>query len=240
MSKLKYIFGFLLLPLVLEAQTKTNNFFQKSGRGNKYFIAAGVGIGSARWNSLFQNTEFYDKDGSVINRGDFHFGAKSPTRSYDVNVQAPLKKIRLGLGICFEHHYLAELKVYDRDGSEYLLFDEGLRFDKIYFNSEIPLKYASRKKYSINLNFRTGWFGYTNVKRFNFIGEKPFPIAILAATGVTVDYELFQPVYAFIHPSFEYKLYDNSRTEAPVQIVHQVFHFALLAGIRVDLKMIPH
>ncbi len=233
-----YCFIALLFPAY--GQDKTNNFFHKSKGGDKYFIALGYGMGTAHWNSVFQSTEFYDKDGAVIHEGDFHFGANSPTRNYDVNVQAPLKKIRLGLGICFEPHYLTQLKVYEKGGAEFMLFDEGLRFDKIYLQSEIPFKYGSRKRYSFNLNFRAGWFGYTNVKRFNFIGEKPFPIAVLAAAGLTADYEMFSQVYLFLQPYFEYKLYDNSRTEAPVQIVHSVFTATVLAGVRVDLRKSPY
>ena len=213
----------------------SNGYYAKSKGGDKYFVALGYGMGTAHWNSLFQSTEFYDKDGTVINTGDFHFGANSPTRNYNINVLAPIKHIRLGMGIDFEHHFLAQLKVYDKAGVENLLFDESLRFDKIYFQTEVPLKYDSRKKYSFSFFGKFGWFGYTNVKRFNFIGEKPFPIAILAGTGITADYEVLPQVYVYLLPNFEYKIYDNSRTEAPVQIRHSVFTYNVLGGIRVDL-----
>src|ERR1041385_1564303 len=75
----------------------SNGYFVKSKGGDKYFVALDFGMGTAHWNSLFQSTEFYDKDGSVINKGDFHFGANSPVRQYDVNVLAPVRHIRLGL-----------------------------------------------------------------------------------------------------------------------------------------------
>lgn len=213
----------------------SNGYFVKSKGYDKYIVSLGYGHGTAHWNSNFAGTEFYDKDGSVINRGDFHFGANSPTRQYDVNVLAPIKHIRLGLGISFEHHYLSQLKIYTESGEEYLLFDEGLRFDKIYFNTEIPFKYESKKKYSFNFNFHAGWFGYTNVKRFNFIGEKPFPVAVFAGAGIIADYEIYPQVYFFAFPNLEYKLYDNSHTEAPVQIRHSVFTASILGGIRIDL-----
>ena len=213
----------------------SNGYFVKSKAGDKYFISLGYGQGTAHWNSIFEGTEFYDKDGSVINSGDFHFSANTPTNHYDVNVLAPIKHIRLGLGISFEHHYLSQLKIHTMGGEEYLLFDEGLRFDKVYLNSEIPFKYESPKKYSFSLNFHAGWFGYSNIKRFNFIGEKPFPIALLVGTGVTVDYAIYPQLYVFAFPNLQYKLYDNSRTEAPVQIRHSIFTASIIAGIRVDL-----
>lgn len=229
-----FIFFFCMLSSVFCYSQISNGYF-KTKKGDKYFIALAYGVGTARWNSLFEDTEFYDKDGSVINTGDFHFGANSPTKHYDVNVLAPIKRIRLGMGICFEHHYLMQLRVYDKLGEEYLLFDETLRFDKIYFQSEIPFKYESKKPYSFSWNIKFGWFGYTNVKRFNFIGEKPFPVAILFASGFTGDFMVYPHVYFFAFPNFEYKLYDNSRTEAPVQIRHSVFTYSVLAGIRVDM-----
>ena len=210
-------------------------FYHKKGDGDKYFVALGYGQGTAHWNSDFKSTEFYDKDGSVINRGDFKFAANSPTKHYEINVLAPIKHFRFGLGIAFEHHYLSQLKVYTKTGEEYLIFDESLRFDKIYLNTEIPFKYDSKKKYSFSWNFKCGWFGYTNVKRFNFIGEKPFPIAVLASTGITADYEVYPQVHVFAFPNIEYKYYSNSHTEAPVDITHRVFTASVLGGIRIDL-----
>ena len=38
----------------------TLSYYTKTKAGDKYFISAGVGIGTAKWNSLFENTDFYD------------------------------------------------------------------------------------------------------------------------------------------------------------------------------------
>ncbi|MBI3502856.1 MAG: hypothetical protein HY063_13780 [Bacteroidetes bacterium] len=229
-----FLFAICHLPSAV-CHSQEGYFYHRKGDGDKYFVSLGYGEGTAHWKSVFRSTEFYDKDGRVINTGDFEFGANSPTKHYDMNVMAPIKHIRLGMGICFEHHYLSQLKVYAKGGEEYLLFDESLRFDKIYFQSEIPFNYESKKKYSFNWNFRGGWYGYTNVKRFNFIGEKPFPIAILATTGLMADYEIYPSVYIFAFPNFEYKFYDNARTEAPVQIRHSVFTASIICGVRIDM-----
>jgi len=218
----------------------SNGYFEKSRSGDKYLVALGYGAGTAYWHSKFESTEFYDKDGSVINRGSLKFSANSPTRHYDVNVLAPIKHFRLGLGISFENHFLAQLKLYGKGGDEYLIFDEKLRFDKIYLNSEFPIKYNPKKKYSFNLNVRAGWFGYSYLKRFNFIGEKPFPLAVLSAVGMTADYEIYPGVYAFAFPSLEYKLYSNSNAEAPVKIHHNVFTASIIGGLRVDLGAFNH
>ena len=212
------------------------SYYTKTKAGDKYFISAGLGVGTAKWNSLFENTDFYDKDGAVINKGDFYFGAKSPTTTYDLNVLVPIKHIRFGLGIGFEYHYLTQLQVYDKSGSNYLLFDEMMRFDKIYLDIQVPFKYSSRKKYSFNWDMRCGWFGYTNVKRFNFIGEKPFPLAIWANTGVMVDYLIYHQILLFLYPNFEFKYYSNSHTEDPVDITHRIMSASIIGGVRVNLK----
>lgn len=229
------LFAFVTLSGVNGISQNSFGYYSKIGLGEKYFIALGYGMGTAKWNSVFKSTEFYDKDGRVINTGDFSFKATSPTRHIDVNVSAPIKKVRMGLGISFEDHYLSSLEVYTGGGEKFLLFDEGLRFDKLFFQTEVPFKYETKKAFSFNLNFRGGWFGYTNVKRFNFIGDRPFPLSFLVATGITADYELYKNCYVFLFPNFEYKLYDNSRTESPVQIRHNVFTADLIAGLRINL-----
>lgn len=224
-----------LLFSFLSGFAQSGYFYSSKPRGEKYFVSLGYGQGTARWNSVFKSTEFYDKDGSVINMGDLHFSANSPTKNLDVNVMAPINHVRLGLGINFEFHYLSQLKIYSKYGEDYLLFDEGLRFDKIYLQAEVPLKYDTDKKYSFSWNAKVGWFGYTNVKRFNFLGEKPFPISILASTGIMIDHELYPQVYIFALPNLEYKFYDNSGLETPVEIRHSVVSVSVLAGLRVDL-----
>lgn len=224
-----------MLWLSLAGYAQDGYFYQGNKSGQKYFVALGYGFGTAHWGSVFKSTEFYDKDGKVINMGDLEFSANSPTRNYDVNVMAPIGKARFGLGIDFEFHYLTQLKIYTKEGQDYLLFDEGLRFDKMYLQAEIPLNYNSKKKYSFSWNSKVGWFGYTNVKRFNFLGEKPLPISVMTCTGVVLDYEIYPRVYAYVLPNFEYKFYDNSTLEVDVQIRHNVFSASILCGIRVDL-----
>lgn len=235
MKRNSFIVLCFFFPIIGFCQDASSKYFYRPKAGDKYFVALGYGVGTAHWNSVFKSTEFYDKDGSVISDDGLKFSSNSPTKHYDVNVLAPVKHVRLGLGIAFEHHYLAQLKIYTKDGESYLLFDEGLRFDKMYLQMEVPFKYDSKKKYTISWNLRAGWFGYTNIKRFNFTGEKPFAISILGATGVTADYELYPHLYVYVFPDFEFKYYDNARTENPVQIRHNVWGMSMIGGLRVDL-----
>jgi hypothetical protein len=227
------LFSFILF--YLHSFSQSGYFYPASQNTDKYFIGGGYGVGTAHWKSVFKSTEFYDKDGSVINTGDLKFSANSPTQNYDVNVMAPVKKIRIGLGISFEFNYLSQLKIYTKDGQDFLLFDEGLRFDKIYLQTEIPLKYDANRKYSLSWNMKLGWFGYTNIKRFNFLGDRPFPISFLGSSGIIADYEIYPKVYAFLLPNLEYKFYDNTHVESIVEIRHNVFAACLLGGIRIDL-----
>lgn len=233
MKKNTIIFFFVFS--FLEGFSQSGYFYHATKSTEKYFVGVGYGAGTAHWKSVFKSTEFYDKDGAVINAGDLKFSANSPTKNYDVNVMAPIKRVRIGLGISFEFHYLSQLKVYTKESEEFLLFDEGLRFDKIYLQTELPFKYDTDKKYSFNWSMKLGWFGYTNVKRFNFLGDRPFPISFMISSGVTADYEIYPKVYAFILPHLEYKFYDNSRSETIVEIRHNVFSACLLGGVRVDL-----
>lgn len=212
-----------------------SGYIVKLKEGDKYFISLAYGIGMTHWNSFFKSTEFYDKDGSVLNTGDFKFSANSASEHYDVNVMVPIKHIRLGLGIAFEFNYLSEIRIDSKSGANFLLFDEGLRFDKMYLQSEVPFNYDSKKKYTFNWNFKLGWFGYTNINRINFLGEKPLPVSLLIASGIIADYQIYPQVYFFIFPSLEYKLYDNSVAADPVQIHHNVYAAYVLAGLRFDL-----
>ena len=231
----KIILIFFLIGIFSAGFSQGGYFFHAHKSSEKYFVAVDYGFGTAHWSSVFKNTEFYDKDGAVIHKGDLKFSSNSPTNNYDVNVMAPLRHVRIGMGIDFEFHHLSQLKIYDKDGVAFLLFDEGMRFDKVYLQTEVPFKYDSDKKYSFAWNLKAGWYGYTNVKRFNFLGERPFPVSFFVSTGITADYEIYPQVYAFILPNIEYKLYDNSRTEFPVNIRHNVFSMCLRMGLRVDL-----
>jgi hypothetical protein len=235
MKKSIFLILFILSSFVVFSQGDASRYLNHTRGGDKYLIALGYGMGTAYWHSVFKNTEFYDKDGKVINNNDLKFNANSPTKHYDVNVSAPVKHIRLGLGISFEQHYLDQLTIYTKDGESFLLFDEGLRFDKMYMHLEVPFKYDSQKEYSISWNLRLGWFGYTNIKRFNFTGERPFALSPLVASGITADYEIYPKVYLFLFPNFEYKLYDNSRTDASVKIHHNIFTADIIGGLRIDL-----
>ncbi len=232
----KNIFIALLSAIYLNVSAQTEYAFH-SQKGDKYFVSLGYGYGTAQWSSVFKNTEFYDKDGAVIKSGDFNFKGDSPIKYYDVNVMAPVKHVRLGLGIAFEYHYLAELKIYSQGGDAYLMFNEGMRFDKVYLQIEKPFKYDSKKKYSLSMNVKLGMFGYTNMNRFNFLGEKPYPFTCLVATGLVLDYEIYPHVYAFAIPNIEYKFYSNTHTDTPVQVIHHVFAESIQGGIRVDLGM---
>lgn len=228
-----YLFPVVASTSVCHSQVP-ESYFYHARKADKYFFSVAYGEGTARWNSVFKNADFYDKDGAVINSGDFKFSATNPTKHLDANVSAPFKKIRLGLGISFEEHYMNQLRFYNKKGDEILLFDETMRFDKLYFHSEVPFHYATKNKYSFNWNFRLGWYGYTNVRRVNFLGDKPFPVSFLVASGVTMDYEIYPKVFIFIFPNLEYKYYSNSGTEAPVEIRHNVFTANVLAGVRVN------
>ena len=234
MKKIVYTFFFFFLSFLGFSRSPSQAYFYNPVKGgDKYFISVGYGVGTAHWSSVFKGTEFYDKDGAVINNGDLKFSANSPTKHYDANVSAPIKHIRCGLGISFEQHYLAQLKIYTKDGQDFLLFDEGLRFDKMYLHLEVPFKYDSKQDYSINWDMRIGWFGYTNIKRFNFVGERA--TSFLVASGFTVDYEMYPKVYVYLFPNLEFKYYDNSRNETSVDIRHRVFTANIVGGIRVDL-----
>lgn len=219
----------------------SNPGFSQSGSfspkpGDKYFVSVGYGVGTAHWVSSFKSTDFYDKDGSIIHTGDLKLKANSTTKHYDANVSIPIKHVRVGLGISFEYHYLNEIKVYASNFSEYLLFNEGLRFDKMYLHLEVPFKYNSTKDYSISWNARLGWYGYTYVRRINFVGETPFAMSLLGTTGFTVDYKLYPDVYVFLMPNFEFKYYNNSKADADVDIHHNIFTTNIIGGIRVDLS----
>jgi hypothetical protein len=233
----KKIFILFFIFLFYKSFSQDGYFYSSKKKPDKYFIAIGYGFGTAHWKSVFKSTEFYAKDGAVINTGDFKFSANSPTRNYDVNVLAPINRIRLGMGIDFEFHYLAQLKIHSKEGEEYLLFEEGLRFDKIYLQLEVPLELDVNKRCSLNLNLKLGTLGFTNVKRYNFLGDTPFPFSYHMASGVVADYRIYSKIYFYLYPSLEYKFFHNSSSKTTVEIKHNIFSACLQAGIRFNLGM---
>ena len=113
---------------------------------------------------------FYDKDGSAkLIPGDLKFSANSPARILRCKCNGRLLKAHpyRAWRLAFEFHYLSPVEsIHQRTERIFFYLMKDLRFDKIYFQTEVPFKYDTDKKYSFNWNVKMGWFGYTNVKRF--------------------------------------------------------------------------
>lgn len=235
----KYIlFGlFILLNLGAIAQSKGGFFSQQDRKHSKYFVALGFGTGMAYWNSSLGNTDLYDKNGGIIHSGDLNFKAKNSYESMNLDVQFPVGKMRMGLGIQFEHYFLDKLQIDNPfGGKSYLLFDENFRFDKIYAQVEVPFNYSSDRIWTLNFKGSLGYFGLTGVSRQNFFGEEAVADTYYINLGVIADIKLYPHTYFFMHPNIEYKYFHNSRLENPSEIIHKIFSYGILAGIRIDVS----
>jgi len=218
------------------------SYFQRLDRKHKKaFVTLGYGGGTSRWYSHMLNADLYDKQGNIIHyasEGALDFRAKNSSNLYDLEVSAPVGKIRLGIGICFEEFHLDKLVIKSNtptDGT-YILFDESFRFDKISGVIEVPFNPESDALFSISGKLRLGYYNYYNVSRFNFFGEAALAKTFIAGLGAVGDVKLFPHTYVYLFPYFEFKYFQNNRFEDPSNIRHKILTYSIIGGIRVDVS----
>lgn len=235
-KKLPLLLFFLFITLASQAQF--GYFKRLERRQEKYFVAIGYGIGTARWNSNLDNSQLYDKYGAVIQSGYIRFKARNSTELLDLNVQFPLAKIRLGMGINFEKFYLDKLEITQSPGADatLILFDESFRFEKFFGQIEVPFWPESKSDFSLSGNGHIGYFGYSGVERFNFFGEEALAKTFFATIGFIADYRVYPHAYVYLHPYTEYKYFKNSPVENPSIIRHNILTYGITGGVRVDVS----
>lgn len=205
----------------------------------KYFVGFAYGVGSANWFSNLGSSELYDNNGSVIRSGDMRFRAKNPTRMLNLEVSAPVARIRLGLGVSFENFYLDKLTIRSNtpaaDGA-IIIYDESFRFEKFYLQVETPFQFETTKTYSFGFKGHVGYFGFSGVKHLNFFGEEHQARTFFTNLGLVGDYKILSHTYFYLNPSFEYKYFRNSPYEAPSEIAHNIISFSIVGGLRFDVS----
>lgn len=236
----RIIFSFLIAVTAFGAVAQTTGYYQTLDRKfKKYFVGIAYGAGSANWFSNLGSTELYDNNGSVIRSGDMRFRAKNSTGILNLEVSAPVSKVRLGLGVSFENFYLDKLTVLSNtpgaDGT-IIIYDESFRFEKFYAQVEVPFKFDTDKSYSFGFKGHIGYFGFSGVKHFNFFGDEHEARTFFSNAGLVGDYRILAHTYFYINPSFEYKYFRNSPVEAPSEIVHNIISLSFVAGLRFDVS----
>jgi hypothetical protein len=206
----------------------------------KYFLSIGYGWGQANWFSTLSRSSIYDKNGSTLETGDFKFRAKNTTSFYDVNVLCPVSYfLRMGLGMNFERFYLTKLELRQSvTTSKVVIFDESFRFDKIYAQFEYIFWPDARAKFSLSTNFKVGFFSFNNVDRINLFGDDALASSMFFALSPVADAQLYPGFYLFIQPMGEYKYFKNPGVEPGGQVVHNIFTYSAMIGLRIDPNVI--
>lgn len=227
-----------MLLISLTASAQFGYFKRLERKQEKYFVGLGYGIGNAYWSSSLDNSQLYDKYGAVIQSGYIRFKARNKTELIDLNVQFPIAKIRVGMGICFEEYYLDKLEITASPGADamVILFDESFRFEKFYGQVEVPFWPESKSDFSLGFNGRIGYFGYSGVERLNFFGEEALAKTFFTNLGLVADYRVYPHVYIYLQPNFEFKYFKNSPVENPSIIRHNIVGYGATGGIRVDVS----
>ncbi len=229
----------LLCFCCLEGQSQ--GYFQRlETKERKYFVDIGYGLGTARWYSRIQQSSLYQPTGNLLKSGDIKFRAKNNVACYHFAIMVPVKKIRLGLGICFEDFYLDKLEIESdnklKDTKNLLLFDEDFQFQKMFAQIEVPFNYESTSKFSLNFNGHLGYYSFSGLGRMNFFGVSPLAQTFFTTAGVVGDYKIYPHTYVFLFPHLEAKYFNNSKLELPSNIVHRIITGTIVAGIRIDMS----
>ncbi len=213
------------------------SFFSKLDRKYaKYFATIGAGKGQASWNSTLGSTTLVDNNGATITSGNLKFKAKNNFDTYYLEVSMPVSNFRLGLGINFDYNYVDKLTILDPRGDYIILYSETFRFDKFYVNYEIPFNARTEKAWSFSVKGNIGYYGLSYVTHDNFFGQEALAKNWFFGLGPLGDIKPYPHTYIFIYPQVEYIYFNNSRLEAPAEVIHKIFRYAITAGIRVDVS----
>lgn len=215
-------------------------YTQQKTNKEKYFMSFGYGVGEANWYSTLSKTSIYDKTGSTVETGDFKFRAKNATTFWDVNILAPVHEyLRMGLGMSFERFYLTELRLKESvTSSKVIIYDETFRFDKIYAQFEGIFWPEAQKRFSLSANFRVGFFSFNNVDRINLFGDDALASSMFFTLSPVGDVQLYPGFYLFTQPMLEYKYFKNPAVDPGGVVVHNIFTYSAVIGLRIDPNVI--
>jgi hypothetical protein len=225
--------GLLFTAFSLFAQSE----YKAVEHGEKYFISAYYGNGSARWVSHINNTNLYDQRGNAVIQSNSKFKVSNRSHSYSFDVLAPVSFLRIGLGMGFEDFYLDKLLIYENEKDVYIAFKESFRFDKISAIVEIPFKNKKENEhFTFNINTRFGYYGYSNLRSANLFGGPFVGKSFFWGVGFLADYEVLTRIYLFAYPNVEYKYFSSSKVESPSAIKHSIYTANAVVGIRINIK----
>lgn len=203
---------------------------------NKYFLSLAYGIGQARWYSSVNNTELYDPNGAVVRDGNFKFNARNHTRLFNAEVLIPVAKVRLGVGMNFENYDLDKLDLKNGGNASSLYpFNESFRMDKITGILEYPFSCLEKTPFTLNLQAKMGYIGFTKVNSVNLFGGATVPKTFFVASGLVMDYEIVKRIYVFASPMVSYNYCRTSKYELPVTIMHRIITGNFLIGVRLNV-----
>lgn len=220
------------------AQFRMNWYTQPRQNNEKYFLSVGYGFGQAYWYSALTNSSIYNNQGGTIESGTFKARANNATSYYDLNVICPAGNFRFGLGMNFEKFFLTKLELKQTvTTSKVIIYDESFRFDKIYLQFEVPFWPEARAKFSLSANARVGFFSFNNVDRINLFGSDALANSMFFALSPVADVQLYPGVFLFLQPFAEYKYFKNSGVDPGGIIVHNIFTYSGMIGLRIDPSM---
>ncbi|MCX6311730.1 MAG: hypothetical protein NT084_08845 [Bacteroidetes bacterium] len=220
------------------AQFQMHWYSQPSQNNEKYFLSVGYGVGQAYWYSQLTHSSIYDKQGTTLETGTFKFRANNATTFYDLNVLCPINNFRLGLGMNFEKFFLTKLEVKQTvTTSQVILYDESFRFDKMFVQCEFPFWPTARSRFSLSANGRVGFFSFNNVDRINLFGSDAMANSMFFTVSPVADIQLYPGFFFFLQPMAEYKYFKNPAVDPGGSIVHNIWTYSGMIGIRIDPSM---
>ena len=173
----------------------------------------------------------------VLSNGTAKLKAKNAYQALQLEVLVPFQEgaFYLGMGIAFEEYALTKIEVSDEFGSTERPFVETFRFDKFFFQGEVPLLPIESERWEFAVNGRVGYYAFTGVNSLSLFGERRLGKAWFSGLGFRTQFKVHDVVYLVVMPTTEYKYFRNSDTDVRGRINHNLFDFGLLTGFRVHL-----
>jgi len=225
----------LIAVLLIMFNTGYGQSYYESDANTKHFFGVGYSFAKTNWYSRTENFDLFNKAGQTLMEGDGTIRAKSNSQMVQMEVLAPVGKVRLGMGIGFEQYELYVLTLKNDHIDMRVPFTELFRFDKCFGQMEIPLKIPSSEEVHMSINMKAGYYGFTRVSSLSLFGKKRSGKTIFGGIGFLTDLKLGRFTYLYLMPFLEYKYFKNSRQESPNHIYHNLISLSAQVGLRFHL-----
>ncbi len=221
----------ILIACILISTVAHSQYYSEQAN-SKHFVGFGYSLANTHWYSHTEDFQLFDPTGRTLIDGAGSFDTRVQSQMLQLEVLAPVGEVRMGVGIAFEECQLYKINVESDIINTVVPFTEMFRFNKLFYQLEVPFSKLNSHFFSLAINNRVGYYGFTAVKSLSLFGERRMGKSFFGSTAARMDFKVGAMTYLFVMPMMEYKYFKNTQEESPNFIIHNMFSYSAVIGLR--------